>query len=151
MNTMFKGDVFLEGETENGLEASFEIDGDTVKLAAGGTELGAWTQAECDVSAAGDGSFLIILGGEPVTFEPVSPSAFAEAMSVPLAPTPPAEAEASTRTYDYDAAIDDVIANVVALKTLDGEKDMLSKPVVAGIVGISGALMISLVTMSTLF
>lgn len=150
MNTTFKGDVLLDGETENGLEASFEIDGDSVKLIAGGTELGTWSQAECDVSPTGDGSFLMILGGEPVTFEPVSPSAFAEAMSVPLVPTPPAEVGTPTESYDYDAAIDEVIANAVATKALDVDKDMLSKPVVAGIVGISGVLMISLVTMSML-
>lgn len=145
--TQFRGHVLLDGETGNGLDAFFAVDEKTIRLVAADEELGTWSQSNCEVSPSGKGAFLMVLDGESVTFKPESPSAFAEAMSVPIAPDPVAE-ESKPKKYDYDAAIDEAIANATAMHGDDKQSDMLSKPVVVGIASISGALMVSLVTFS---
>lgn len=144
MSRVFSGAVLLPGETGEGLEASFQMDDASVRLIAGDDELGYWDLDSCDVSPAGRGAFSMELGGDSLTFSPSSPSAFAEAMTVPLAPDP--ESDTPDRpSYDYDAAIDEVIANVKPLRDPFDDDEILSKPMLFGIVGLSTAVMVGLV------
>lgn len=145
---VFSGAVLLVGETGEGLPASFEMDERTIRLTAGDDELGRWDADSCDVTPAGKGAFAMALGGESLTFSPTSPSAFAEAMAIPLAPEPTADEPSERPRFDYDAAIDEVIANVKPLRDPNDEDDILSKPVLVGIVGLSTAVMAGLLTVS---
>jgi hypothetical protein len=119
-----------------------------LRLTAGDDELGSWDFDSCDVNPAGKGVFSMVLGDESLTFTPSSPSAFAEAMTVPLAPGPEAEEDSDRPRFDYDAAIDDAIANVKPLRDPNDDDEILSKPILVGIVGISTAVMAGLVTVS---
>ena len=145
---VFSGAVLLPGETGAGLAASFEMDERSIRLTAGDDELGTLDAGLCDVTPAGKGAFSMALGGESVTFSPSSPSAFAEAMTVPLAPEPASEEASDRPTFDYDAAIDDAIADVKPLRDPNDDDDILSKPMLVGIVGVSSAVMAGLVTVS---
>jgi hypothetical protein len=123
------------------------MDDGSVRLIAGDDELGLWELDSCDVAPVGKGLFEMALAGESVTFSPSSPSAFAEAMSIPLAPQPASE-DSERPKFDYDAAIDEVIANLKPLRDPNDEDDILSKPMLVGIVGLSTAVMTGLVTVS---
>lgn len=147
MSQVFSGMVLLPGETGDGLSASFEKDDAFFRLIAGEDELGSWDWDTCDISPSGKGTFEMDLGGENLTFTPSSPSAFAEAMSVPLAPAHPEE-ESERPKFDYDAAIDEVIANIKPIRDPNDDDEILSKPMLVGIVGVSTALMAGLVTVS---
>lgn len=148
MSRVFSGAVLLPGETGSGLTASLELDEALVKLLSGDDELGSWDRTSCDVSPSGKGAFDLVLGSESLTFTPTSPSAFAEAMSVPLAPDPTATTKSDRPTFDYDAAIDEVIARVTPDKAANSDGEILSKPMLVGIVGISTMLMAGLATAS---
>jgi hypothetical protein len=148
MSQVFGGTVLLPGETGGGLDASFEMDDDLVKLLAGDDELGNWDRAACYVAPSGKGSFQMELAGESVSFTPSSPSAFAEAMAVPLAPPPQDENQSERPRFDYDAAIDEVIAKVKPIRDPHDGDEILSKPMLVGIVGLSTAVMAGLITMS---
>ncbi len=150
MSQVFNGSVLLPGESGPGLSVSFELGSDFVRLLAGEDELGTWAQRECDVAPAGKGSFSMELGDESLTFTPASPSAFAEAMTVPLQPDPGSREsdDADKPKYDYDAAIDEVIARVMPLREANGHDEFLSKPMLIGIVGTAAVLMVGLVGMS---
>lgn len=150
MSQVFSGSVLLPGESGPGLSASFELGSDFVRLFAGDDELGTWAQRECDVAPAGKGSFSMELGGESLTFTPASPSAFAEAMTVPLQPDPGSRAgdHADKPKYDYDAAIDELIERVTPLRDPNVHDELLSKPMLVGIVGTAAVLMVGLVGMS---
>jgi len=80
-------------------------------------------------------------------FTPSSPSSFAEAMHVPLQPEP-GKRSSDAPKYDIDAAIDEAIANVKPLRSINDEDDILSKPLLTTIVVVAGALMAGLVGMS---
>ena len=147
-NQVFNGAVLLPGETGEGLLASFEMDERSIRLTAGDDELGTWDAGSCDVTPAGKGAFSMALGGESLTFSPTSPSAFAEAMTIPLAPEPTTDEPSERPRFDYDAAIDEVIAHVKPLRDPNDDDDILSKPVLVGIVGVSTALMAGLLTIS---
>ena len=69
-------------------------------------------------------------------------------MTVPLAPAPKSEEQLERPRFDYDAAIDEVIANVKPLRDPNDGDEILSKPMLVGIVGVSTALMTGLVTIS---
>jgi hypothetical protein len=148
MSQVFSGTVLLPGESDGGLAASFEMDEELVRLLTGDDELGTWDRVSCDVSPSGKNAFQMDLGGEMVTFSPSSPSAFAEAMTVPLAPVPQEDEQSERPRFDYDAAIDEVIANVTPLRNPNDEDEILSKPILVGIVGLSTAVMAGLVTIS---
>jgi hypothetical protein len=148
MSQVFGGTVLLPGETGGGLDASFEMDDDLVILLSGDDELGSWDRAACYVSPSGKGSFQMELAGESVSFTPSSPSAFAEAMEVPLAPVPQYEEQSERPRFDYDAAIDEVIARVKPIRDPNADDEILSKPMLVGIVGLSTAVMAGLVTIS---
>ncbi len=161
MSKVFVGSVLLPGESGPGLEASFQMDDEHVKLVAGVDELGTWNPHECDIVPSGKGSFRLALGGEELIFTPSSPSSFAEAMQLPLQPesikpsTNPTPAtnvavieEPPAPKYDYDAAIDELVAKVKPLKSIDDEDDILSKPMLAMILVIAGALMVGLLSMT---
>jgi hypothetical protein len=148
MTQVFSGMVLLPGETGDGLPASFEMDAEFVKLIAGDDELGSWDWETCDVSPSGKGTFQMELSGENLTFTPSSPSAFAEAMEVPLAPALEEDERSERPRFDYDAAIDEVIASVKPLRDPNDDDEILSKPMLVGIVGVSTALMAGLVTVS---
>ena len=137
----------LPGEQGSGLDASMEMTDDGVRMYAGAEELGAWSSSDLMVAPSGKGSFKLDLGGEMVYFSPESPSKFAEAMSVPLQPEEPKDKKPK---YDIDAAIDEAIANVKPLKSLDDQDDILSKPLMTGILVVSGALMAGLASMAFL-
>ena len=137
----------LPGEQGPGLEASVEMAGDEVRMYTGSEELGAWQHEEFAVSPSGKGSFQLDLGGEQVFFTPSSPSKFAEAMAVPLQPEQPADDKPK---YDIDAAIDEAIANVMPLRSVNDDDDILSKPLLGAIVVVSGALMAGLAGMAFL-
>ena len=147
MSKVFAGSVLLPGEQGPGLNASFEMDDESVKLYAGDEELGAWEQTDFDVVPSGKGAFRIALAGEEVFFTPSSPSSFAEAMHVPLQPEP-SKGEEEKPKYDIDAAIDEAIANVKPLTDPNANDDILSKPLLTTIVVVSGALMAGLVGMT---
>lgn len=149
MSRVFRGAVLLPGETGNGLNASLEMDDEFIRLIAGEDELGSWDRDRCDVVPSGRGSFQMDLAGELVSFVPESPSAFAEAMTIPLTPEPQIEAEEQSPKYDYDAAIDEVIARVNPL-TEGSSDDLLTKPILVGIVGLSTMLIASLATVSVM-
>jgi len=148
MSRVFSGAVLLPGETGDGSYASFEMDDDSLRLITGDSELGAWGRNDCDVSPSGGGSFEMRLAGETLTFTPSSPSAFAEAMTVPLTPDPEPKGGKSGRSFDYDAAIDEMIADVTSNRDPNGGDEFLSKPVIVGIVGVSTAVMTGLVTIT---
>ena len=147
MSSVFLGSVMLPGEQGPGLEASVEMAGDEVRMYTGSEELGAWQHEEFAVSPSGKGSFQLDLGGEQVFFTPSSPSKFAEAMAVPLQPEQPADDKPK---YDIDAAIDEAIANVMPLRSVNDDDDILSKPLLGAIVVVSGALMAGLAGMAFL-
>lgn len=150
MSQVFGGAVLLPGETGNGLYASFETDADLVRLIVGDDEIGSWRREECDVSPSGNKSFHMVLGGEELTFTPSSPSAFAEAMEVPLAPAPSADTDDERPRYDYDAAIDEVIAKVKPLRNSSDEDEILSKGMLVGIIGVSTFVMAGLAAASVM-
>ena len=147
MSSVFLGSVMLPGEQGPGLEASVEMADDQVRMYTGSEELGTWQHEEFGVSPSGKGSFQLDLGGEQVFFTPSSPSKFAEAMAVPLQPEQPVD---DTPKYDIDAAIDEAIANVMPLKSINDDDDILSKPLLGAIVVVSGALMAGLAGMAFL-
>jgi hypothetical protein len=148
MSQVFSGTVLLPGEDIDGLHATFEIDDELLRLTAGEDDLGTWNRDVCDVSPSGKGSFQMDLAGDNLTFSPSSPSAFAETMAVPLAPRPESDEESDRPRFDYDAAIDKVIADVTPLRNPNDDDEILSKPVLVGIVGVSTAVMAGLVTIS---
>jgi hypothetical protein len=69
-------------------------------------------------------------------------------MTVPLAPEPQSDENSERPRFDYDAAIDEVIANVTPLRDPNDDDEILSKPMLVGIVGVSTAVMAGLVTIS---
>ena len=146
MSKVFAGSVLLPGEEGTGLQATFEVVDDSVRLTSGADELGMWSQKDFDVSPSGKGTFKVALGSEELFFTPSSPSSFAEAMHVPLQPEP--SKKSSEPKYDIDAAIDEAIANVKPLRSINDEDDILSKPMLTTIVVVAGALMAGLVGMS---
>lgn len=148
MSQVFSGAVLLPGETGSGLQATFEMDEMSLRLIAGDDELGLWERISCDVAPAGKGAFNMALGDETLTFSPSSPSAFAEAMTVPLAPEPDSDSDSGRPRFDYDAAIDEVIARVKPIRDPNDDDEILSKPMLVGIVGLSTAVMVGLVTVS---
>ena len=148
MSQVFSGSVLLPGEDGDGLHATLEVDEEFIRLTAGEDELGAWSRDDCDVSPAGKGSFELQLADENLGFTPSSPSAFAETMTVPLAPEPESDQKSKRPRFDYDAAIDEVIANVKPLRDPNDDDEILSKPMLVGIVGVSTAVMAGLVTIS---
>lgn len=145
---VFRGAVLLPGETGDGLHASLEMDDELVRLVAGDDELGSWERDDCDVVPSGKGSFQMDLAGELLSFVPESPSAFAEAMTIPLAPEPSTPSDEQRPMYDYDAAIDEVIARVTLPE--DADDDILTKPVLVGIVGLSTMVIAGLATVSVM-
>ncbi len=100
------------------------------------------------MSPSGKGAFDLVLGSESLTFTPTSPSAFAEAMSVPLTPILTEDTKSDRPTFDYDAAIDEVIARVTPVEGAKAGDEILSKPMLVGIVGISTMVMAGLATAS---
>jgi hypothetical protein len=150
MSQVFSGAVLLPGETGDGLHATFEIDDECVRLIAGDDELGSWKRDRCDVAPSGKGSFRMDLAGEVLSFAPSSPSAFAEAMTIPIAPEPAAEADDQRPKFDYDAAIDEVIARVKPLRDPSDDDEILSKPMLVGIVGLSTMVIAGLATISVM-
>jgi hypothetical protein len=147
MSKVFAGSVLLPGEEGTGLQAAFEVVDDRVRLTSGADELGTWSQQDFDVSPSGKGTFKVALGSEELFFTPSSPSSFAEAMHVPLQPEP-GKRSSDAPKYDIDAAIDEAIANVKPLRSINDEDDILSKPLLTTIVVVAGALMAGLVGMS---
>ena len=147
VSSVFLGSVMLPGEEGPGLEASVEMKSDHVRMYTGDEELGAWQNGDFDVSPSGKGSFKLDLGGEHVYFTPSSPSKFAEAMAVPLQPDQPVDEKPK---YDIDAAIDEAIANVKPLTSVNDDDDILSKPLLGAIVVVSGALMAGIAGMAVL-
>jgi len=145
VSKVFVGSVMLPGDQGPGLDASVEMGGGDVRMFTGDEELGAWQEHDFDVTPSGKGSFRLDLGGEMVYFTPSSPSSFAEAMEVPLQAEEPQDDKPK---YDIDAAIDQAIADVQPLKSIHDEDDILSKPLVTGIVVISGSLMAGLAGMA---
>jgi len=150
MTNEFAGSVLLPGESGPGLEALIHIENDQVRLVAGSEELGSWRQRDFAVKPSGKGSFKMALGGEELFFTPSSPASFAEAMAIPLQPESKKKGKGGkdTPSYDIDAAIDELIAQVKPLKSINDEDDLLSKPLLAGIVVIAGALMVGLIGMT---
>ena len=144
VSKVFVGSVMLPGDQGPGLEASVEMGEGDVRMYTGDEELGMWGESDFDVSPSGKGSFRLNLGGEMVYFTPSSPSSFAEAMEVPLQ----AEEPTDKPKYDIDEAIDEAIANVKPLKSIHDEDDILSKPLLTGIVVISGGLMAGIAGMA---
>jgi len=86
MSQAFAGTLLLPGEEGPGLAAVLETVEKDVKLLAGESELGSWTQEECTVTSAGRGAFEMVLGGEVVLFTPDTPRQFAEAMAAAVDP-----------------------------------------------------------------
>lgn len=153
------GSVLLPGEQGPGLDASFELTGDSVRLSAGVEELGTWSQREFDVAPSGKGTFRLDLGSESVLFTPSSPSRFAEALHVPLQPEAPVEEEAAPKKgrggrvhtgkkVDVDAALEQWIADVTPGK--QKSDDVLSKPLLGLILVVSIAIMAGLIGMTFL-
>ena len=149
MSQVFAGSVLLPGEQGPGLSASLELDDSVVSLMSGDDALGRWSESQFDVEPSGKGSFRLALGGEEVYFTPSSPAKFAEAMHVPLQPDAPQATD--ERKYDVDAAIDELIAQVRPLTSLEDEDEILSKPVMTGILLASGSLVAAIVSMTVFF
>jgi hypothetical protein len=145
VSSVFLGSVMLPGEEGPGLEASVEMGHDRVRMYTGDEELGTWQHDDFDVSPSGKGAFRLDVGGEQVYFTPSSPSKFAEAMEVPLQPEQSVDDKPK---YDIDAAIDEAIANVKPLTSVNDDDDILSKPLFGAIVVVSGALMAGLAGMA---
>ena len=149
MSTVFRGAALLPGETGDGLFALLEMDDQHVRLFSGDDELGSWEYDQCDVVPSGKGSFQMDLAGELLTFVPESPSAFAEAMTIPLAPEPSTEVDVQRPKYDYDSAIDEVIARVKPPGDVSDD-EILTKPVLVGIIGLSTMVIAGLATVSVM-
>jgi hypothetical protein len=149
MSKEFTGSVLLPGENGPGLDAALQVDDDVVKLMVGTEELGEWRQRDFDVQPSGKGAFRVALAGEALFFTPSSPASFAEAMAVPLQPeqTKASKSDDDKPKYDIDAAIDELIAQVKPLKSINDEDDILSAPLLTTIMVVAGALMIGLVGM----
>ncbi len=148
MGQVFDGSILLSGETGPGLHATLERGSEFVRILSGDHELGTWNDNVTTVVPTGKGVFELELDGEFLTFHPSSPSAFAEAMAVPLQPEPAADSADKKPKYDIDAAIDEAIANVRPLTDPNADDDILSKLMLVGIVGTAAVLMAGLVGMS---
>lgn len=152
------GSVLLPGEQGPGLDASFEMNGESIRLTAGAGELGTWSHREFDVAPSGKGTFRLDLGDDTVLFTPSSPSKFAEALHVPLQPEAPVEERPAPKRgrggrvhtdqqVDVDAAIDELIAEVTPTGKPKSD-DVLSKPLLGLILIVSGAIMVGLIGMT---
>lgn len=115
----------------------------------GDEALGRWAESRVIVEPSGKGSFRLDLGDEEIFFTPTSPSKFAETMHVPLQPEAPGAKD--KESYDVDAAIDELIAQVRPLTSLDDKDEILSTPIMTGILVASGSLIAGVVGMTFLF
>lgn len=148
MSHVFAGSVLLPGEQGPGLNASLEINASTVSLMTGDEALGQWQGSDVVVEPSGKGSFRLDLGDEEIFFTPSSPSKFAETMHVPLQPD--VSGASKKESYDVDAAIDELIAQVRPLTSLDDKDEILSTPIMTGILVASGSLIAGVVGMTFL-
>ncbi|MEZ5175932.1 MAG: hypothetical protein R2823_06970 [Acidimicrobiia bacterium] len=150
MSHAFAGTLLLPGEEGPGLSAVLETVDADVKLVAGEDELGSWSHDECSVTAIGEGSFKVVLGGEMVLFTPDTPIQFANVMvepepeparSVPLADRIGAETKGRKNRVTTPT-------KVQPLKSV-AKQEVLGRAVTYMVVAVSCALMIALLLLST--
>lgn len=72
---IFKGDLLL-GNGEK-LSVELELSPEVLRIVTGGGSVGAWPVRYCRASPKGNGVFDLSIDGEPATFTPVDPVAFA--------------------------------------------------------------------------
>ena len=75
--SIYDGVVTLD---DNQIEVILGVEENTVRLSAGGVEIGEWTSDECSISPAGDGSFNITAEDEVLVFVPRDISSFTAAV-----------------------------------------------------------------------
>lgn len=72
------------------------LDEETIRLSAGGVEIGEWAADACSIDAAADGSFTITAEDETLRFVPNDPTGFATAMRGGRLPEPEPRTSLST-------------------------------------------------------
>ena len=145
MTQVFKGNVILPGDGGQGLSAAMMIDGGTITLQTGDEILGSWSGHSILVQPSRGGQFLMTLGGEDLYFKPESPSEFATAVTAPLQPVQETKRErkakekarGKAKDKDEDAIIDQVVASVRPLRSVNDDDDILTPGLLSGIVVIA--------------
>jgi len=66
---------------EDDIPVIVELDDDTVRLSASGTEIGQWPKSECEIRHLGDSTYAIEAEDESLSFVPSQPSLFAAAVN----------------------------------------------------------------------
>jgi len=162
MTQVFKGDVILPGDGGPGLSAAMTIDGGTITLRTGDEVLGSWSGHSILVQPSRGGQFLMTLGGEDLYFKPDSPSEFATAVTAPLQPAEDTKRErkkdkardkdkdkdkAKAKDED-DAIIDQVVAKVRPLRSIDDDDDILTPGLLTGIIVVAVAIVAAVIGMT---
>ncbi|KAA3638906.1 MAG: hypothetical protein DWP92_05460 [Armatimonadetes bacterium] len=154
MSQAFAGTLLLPGEDGPGLDAVLETVERDIKLVAGESELGSWTQDDCTVTSTGRGSFEMVLGGEVVLFTPDTPTQFAEALlpvvdpdgtSVPLA----ARIESESKGKKQKKAKSRVESTRIEPLKSVGKDEVLGRPLTFVIIAVSCLLIAALLMLST--
>lgn len=111
---MYDGVVTL---SDNKVPVIVELNEDTVRLSASGTEIGEWSTAECDITKKDDDTYLIHAESEVLPFTPTQPGAFAAAVgladvtaTVALPPVATREKEHAVPVVAADAEVSDSVA-----------------------------------------
>ena len=103
---MYDGVVAL---SDNEVPVIIELNEETVRLSASGTEIGEWSTDECDITRSDNTTFLIHAEADVLPFTPTQPGAFAGAVGLAdekaAIPLPPgAESEAALATMEAPPA-----------------------------------------------
>jgi hypothetical protein len=66
---------------EDDIPVIVELDDDTIRLSASGTEIGLWPKSECEIRHLGNSTYVIEAEDETLSFVPSEPTLFAAAVS----------------------------------------------------------------------
>ncbi len=106
--SIYDGVVTLD---ETDVPVIVELNDDSVRLSASGTEIGNWSADECQIAHIGDSAYSITAEDETLHFVPNQPRLFAAAVNVgttdsllPLPPEDVREPKASDRIADPTTA-----------------------------------------------
>jgi len=136
MTYEFDGSLRLPADGGPGLAAHVTVDGGAIAITAGDDHLGAWSAERVFVQRDLNGAFLLTLGGEDLYFTPDSPSDFATAVTVPLQPKRAEERRLEPEPDRVEAPAV-ATADPSPLHSLDDHDDMLTAPMLTGIVTVA--------------
>jgi len=76
--SIYEGVVTID---EDDVQVILGLDGNKIRLSAGGLEIGEWSADECSIDSVGDGVFTITAENETLIFVPNNPTSFEAAMN----------------------------------------------------------------------